>query len=99
MRRKKLPIFEPESFHLRRRILDVTGVAYRECEGWVELDGALDALPDAKRRLIEAALSCRLEWREVQGLDAREKVAIGVAAMDVDAFRKKQAKLGAMEPA
>lgn len=86
----KYPIHEPETFHLRMRILAMAGIPYRQVGQEVELDQALDVLPTPKQALVKAALDCRLEWRQLHGLSAKEKVAVGVAAMDVERHRQSR---------
>lgn len=83
----KYPIYEPETFHLRMRILAQAGIPFRQVGQEVELDQALDLLPTSKQALVKAALECRLDWRDLKGLTAKEKVAVGVAAMDVARHR------------
>lgn len=65
----------------------MAGIPYRQVGQEVELDQALDVLPTPKQALVRAALECRLDWREIKGLSAKEKVAVGVAAMDVERHR------------
>ena len=86
---KRFPIDEPQTFHLRRRILDTAGIPYRLSGGYLDLEQDIESLPERQQRLVRAALTCLLDWRQMRDLSAKEKVAVGVAAMDVDSFRSR----------
>jgi hypothetical protein len=87
---KRFLIADPETFHLRRRILQTAGIPYRQVGDELELEQDLEKLPESKQLLVRAALQCHLDWHALAGLTAKEKVAIGVAAMDVDSYRARR---------
>lgn len=89
---RRLPIADPATFHLRHRILMTAGVPFhvRDCE--LELEQDFEALPPAKQKLVRAALECHLDWHALAGITNKEKVAVGVAAMDVERYRAFSAR-------
>lgn len=86
---RRFRIKDPQTFHLRHRILQMAGVSFRRDNLDVELEQDFETLPERSQRLVKAALSCVLDWRKMGNLNAKEKVAVGVAAMDVEGFRSR----------
>jgi hypothetical protein len=84
---RQYPIADPLTFHLRHRILMTAGVPFHVRGDQLELDQDLDMLPPAKQKLVRAALECHLDWHALTGITNKEKVAVGVAAMEVDRYR------------